>query len=57
MCCHFSQAKVLNQAIDVAALIIYHYIPHQQTQFLLASVSEKTLSSHSNVCEMKLAYL
>lgn len=56
MCCHFSEAKVINEATAAATLIIPCCIPHQQSQLLLASVSEKTQSSHSNVAEMKLAY-
>ena len=49
MCCHISQAKVLNQATDAATLAIHYCIPHQTAKLLVASISEKTLSSHSNV--------
>ena len=49
MRCHISQAKVFNQATDATTLTIHYCIPHQTAKLLLASISEKTLSSHPNV--------
>ena len=56
MCCQFPQAKIINQAITKTTLIIPYYIPHQQSQLLLASVSEKHKTVIQMFAEMTQAY-
>lgn len=55
MYCHFSEAKVINQTIAEATLIIPYCIPHQQSQPLLADVSKKHKIVIQMFAEMKLA--